>query len=158
VAAGRGDRAGHRRRCPHPGRCHPDGQGRHRAAAQAAGHRAGHLGRTHAEINAALLSAIAAARLTASGSPQADLWSREVKDHAVEAAHRALQDLPLLVGAGGFRADSALAKARADVGGLLYADGIHDSLLRSAGRTLTTPAPAGILRPRPADTGQPAAA
>lgn len=117
------------------------------------------LGRTHAEINAALLSSIAAARLTASGSPQADLWSREVKAHAVEAAHRALQELPLLVGAGGFRADSALAKARADVGGLLYADGIHDSLLRSAGRTLTTPAPAGIPRPRPAENiGQPAAA
>jgi alkylation response protein AidB-like acyl-CoA dehydrogenase len=118
------------------------------------------LGRTHAEINAALLSAIAAARLTASGSPHADLWSREVKAHAVDAAHRALQELPLLVGAGGFRADSALAKARADVSGLLYADGIHDSLLRSAGRTLTTPAPAGIPQPKPADdnSGQPAAA
>ncbi|MFG2960821.1 acyl-CoA dehydrogenase family protein [Streptomyces sp. NPDC048291] len=112
------------------------------------------LGRTHAEINAALLSAIAAMRLTASGSPHADLWSREVKAHAVDTAHRALQELPLLVGAGSFRADSALAKARADVGGLLYADGIHDSLLRSAGRTHTTPAPAEIPRLRlAADAG-----
>ncbi|MEU3787828.1 hypothetical protein [Streptomyces sp900129855] len=65
------------------------------------------------------------------------------------AGHRALQELPLLVGAGGFRADSALAKARADVGGLLYADGIHDSLLRSAVRTLTTPAPVETPRLKP---------
>ncbi|MFD4210202.1 acyl-CoA dehydrogenase family protein, partial [Micromonospora tulbaghiae] len=116
------------------------------------------LGRTHAEINAALLSSLAAARLTASTSPHADLWSREVKAHAVDTAHRALQELPLLVGAGGFRADSTLAKARADIGGLLYADGIHDSLLRSAGRTLTTP-PAAIPPPRTnTNTGHPAAA
>lgn len=97
------------------------------------------IGRTHAEINAALLAALAAARLTASKSDAADVWSREVKAHAVDAAHRAVHELPLLVGAGGFRAASALAKARADIGGLLYADGIHDSLLRSAGRALTLP-------------------
>jgi hypothetical protein len=36
-----------------------------------------------------------------------------------------------------------LAKARRDLNGLLYADGIHDSLYRTVGRTVT----AGALRP-----------
>ena len=40
-------------------------------------------------------------------------------------------------------ADSKLAKAHRDLNGLLYADGIHDSLYRAAGRTLT----AGVFRP-----------
>ena len=48
---------------------------------------------------------------------------------------------PLPIGASGFQAGSRLSKARADLGGLLYADGIHDSLFRSAGRTLTSAAP-----------------
>jgi len=37
----------------------------------------------------------------------------------------------MLVGAGSFQAASPIAKAKADLG-LLYADGIHDALLRSA--------------------------
>ncbi|WP_051951503.1 acyl-CoA dehydrogenase family protein [Actinacidiphila yeochonensis] len=98
------------------------------------------LGRTHAELNAALLAATASARLTAAGHPQADTWSRSVKATAVDAANKAVGELSLLVGASGFQTTSALAKARADLGGLLYADGIHDSLLRSVGRTLTTAA------------------
>ena len=40
-------------------------------------------------------------------------------------------DLAMLVGAGSFQAASPIAKAKADLG-LLYADGIHDALLRSA--------------------------
>ena len=39
-------------------------------------------------------------------------------------------------------ADSKLAKARRDLNGLLYADGIHDSLYRAVGRAL-------IIRPPP---------
>ncbi len=38
-----------------------------------------------------------------------------------------------------FTADCGTAKARRDLNALLYADGIHDSLYRSAGRSLTTP-------------------
>ncbi|MGA5823517.1 acyl-CoA dehydrogenase family protein [Kitasatospora sp. NPDC094028] len=98
------------------------------------------LARTHAELNAALLAALTSARLTAAGHPQADLWSRSVKATAVDTAHRTTSDLTLLVGAAAFQADSTLAKTRNDLGGLLYADGIHDSLLRSADRTLTTAA------------------
>ena len=37
-------------------------------------------------------------------------------------------------GAAGFRADSQIAKTRRDLNGLLYADGIHDSLYRAAGK------------------------
>lgn len=43
-----------------------------------------------------------------------------------------------LVGAAGFTAVSPLAKARADLAALRYADGIHDSLYRSGGKTLLT--------------------
>ncbi|MGP3978993.1 acyl-CoA dehydrogenase family protein [Streptomyces sp. 8N114] len=94
------------------------------------------LGRTAADLNSAFLSAVTSARLTAQDSPQADVWARSVKAHGVQTAHRAVEDLAPLVGASGFRADSPIAKARQDLGGLLYADGLHDSLLRSAGRTL----------------------
>ncbi|WP_316779989.1 acyl-CoA dehydrogenase family protein [Streptomyces sasae] len=94
------------------------------------------LGRTQADIQTALLGAVTAARLTAQGSPHADVWARATKVHGVETAYRAVQDLAPLIGAGGFRADSPVGKAKADLGGLLYADGIHDALLRSVGRTL----------------------
>ncbi|MDH6574408.1 hypothetical protein P3T29_000023 [Kitasatospora sp. MAP5-34] len=104
------------------------------------------LGRTQSELYAALLAALAGARLTATGHPQADTWSRSVKATAVDTANRAVAELSLLVGAGGLQAHSTLAKARAGLGGLLYADGIHDSLLRSGGRTLTTAARARARR------------
>jgi len=52
----------------------------------------------------------------------------------------------LLLGAAGYRADSPVAKASRDLGGLLYADGIHDNLYRSAGTHHTTPA---VPQPRP---------
>jgi hypothetical protein len=48
-----------------------------------------------------------------------------------------------LVGAGGFQAASPIAKARHDVPGLLFADGIHDSLYRSGGLSLL-PGPGAI--------------
>ena len=58
----------------------------------------------------------------------------------------AVSELTLLVGAPGFTADWPLAKARRDLNGLLYADGIHDSLYRAVGRALIT-SPAGAFRP-----------
>ena len=39
-----------------------------------------------------------------------------------------------LVGAAGFQHSHPIAEARADLTGLPYADGIHDSLYRSGGR------------------------
>lgn len=95
------------------------------------------LGRTYAEINAALLAAITAHRLAEDRHPSAHLWGCAVKAHSADVAYRAASELALLVGASEFVADSRTAKTRRDLNALLYADGIHDSLYRSAGRSLT---------------------
>ncbi|MCW6005396.1 acyl-CoA dehydrogenase family protein [Micromonospora sp. CPCC 205371] len=94
------------------------------------------LGRTHAEITASLLAAITASRLAAAGHRHAYLAARIGKAAGVDTAHRAVTDLAPLVGACGFQQASPIAKARADLTGLLYADGIHDSLYRSGGISL----------------------
>jgi hypothetical protein len=60
------------------------------------------------------------------------------KAHGIDLVNHATADLVVLLGAAGFRADSRVAKMRRDLGGLLYADGIHDSLYRAAGRQHTT--------------------
>lgn len=97
------------------------------------------VGRAYAQINAALLAAVTAQRLSAASSAAAHLWGCAVKAHGVDVAYTTTSELTLLVGALGFTAESALAKARRDLNGLLYADGIHDSLYRAAGRALTPP-------------------
>jgi alkylation response protein AidB-like acyl-CoA dehydrogenase len=94
------------------------------------------VGRTAAELNSALLSAVTSARLTAQASSQAEVWARAVQAHGVQTAISAVEDLAPLIGASGFRAESPVAKARQDLDGLRYADGIHDSLPRSVGKTL----------------------
>ena len=98
------------------------------------------VGRTWAQLNAALLAAVTAHRLADAGNPAAEAWGCAVKAHGADAAFQAASELALLVGAAGFTADSRIAKTRADLNALLYADGIHDSLYRAAGRTLTAPA------------------
>jgi alkylation response protein AidB-like acyl-CoA dehydrogenase len=100
------------------------------------------LGRSYAQINAALLAALTAQRLSESGDKRAAMWGCAVKAHGVDAAHAAASELTLLTGAAGFTASSPLAKALADLGALRYADGIHDSLYRAAGRALTAAGPA----------------
>ncbi|GAB3452570.1 hypothetical protein [Actinophytocola sediminis] len=57
-----------------------------------------------------------------------------MKAHGVDTANSTAAELALLLGAAGFRADSQTVKARRDLSGLLYADGIHDSLYRTAGK------------------------
>ena len=94
------------------------------------------IGRTHADLTAALLNALATVRLGDAGVSQADLWARIGKAHGVDAALASASELALLIGAAGFTAESPLAKARADLAALQYADGIHDSLYRSGGKTL----------------------
>jgi alkylation response protein AidB-like acyl-CoA dehydrogenase len=91
------------------------------------------LGRVHAELCAAFLSTLATSHLAARGDLRADLWARVGKAYAVDTANRAVADLAPLVGAAGFQATNPIAKARQDLAGLLYADGIHDSLYRSGG-------------------------
>ncbi|MEK8141682.1 acyl-CoA dehydrogenase family protein [Streptomyces sp. M10(2022)] len=67
------------------------------------------LGRTHAELNAALLHAIGGAALTAAGSPQRHLVQGR-QAHAVDTAHRATAELSLLVGASAYQARSPSPK------------------------------------------------
>lgn len=94
------------------------------------------LGRTHAEITAALLTALTTTRLATAGHPGAELLARLGKAAGVDTAVRAVTSLAPLIGAVGFQRSHPVAKARADLTGLLYADGIHDSLYRSGGVSL----------------------
>jgi hypothetical protein len=100
------------------------------------------IGRTRTEITAALLHTLTTSRLAAAGSDHADLFARLGKAVGVDIAYRAVADLAPLVGADGFRRCSPIAKARADLTGLLYADGIHDALYRSGGLSLVRQASA----------------
>jgi alkylation response protein AidB-like acyl-CoA dehydrogenase len=112
------------------------------------------LGRTYAQINPALLAALTAQRLAEAGDPLAHLWGCAAKAHGVDVAYETASELALLVGAAGFIADSRTAKARRDLNALLYADGIHDSLYRAAGRSLTMPGrrASRVATPRPIGT------
>ena len=104
------------------------------------------LGRTHSEITAGLLAALTATRLASAGHTDAGLLARLGKAAGVDTAVRAVADLAPLIGATGFRRGHPAAKARADLNGLLYADGIHDALYRSWGIALLThaaPCPSG---------------
>jgi alkylation response protein AidB-like acyl-CoA dehydrogenase len=105
------------------------------------------LGRAYAQINATMLSALAAQRLSQASDDKTELWGCAAKAHGVDTAYAAVSELSLLVGAPGFAADSQLAKARRDLNGLLYADGIHDSFYRAVGRALITRPPVGAFRP-----------
>jgi len=101
------------------------------------------LGRTYAQVNAALLATIKATQLAESSHPSAFSWACAVKAHGIDVAHQAVAELALLAGASAFVEDSRLAKAHDDLNALQYADGIHDSLYRSAGRDLTALASPG---------------
>ena len=109
------------------------------------------VGRSYAEINAALLAAFNAAMLADSDSPFATGWGCAIKAYGVDTAYRVVSELALLAGASGFVAGSATAKAVRDLNALLYADGIHDSLYRAAGRALIAPAVAAHVTPMRAE-------
>jgi hypothetical protein len=87
------------------------------------------------------------ALLAESDSPIAAGWGCAIKAYGVDAAYRMVSELALLAGASGFVAGSATAKAVRDLNALLYADGIHDSLYRAAGRALIAPAVAAHVTP-----------
>lgn len=108
------------------------------------------LGRTHAQLVTALLGACTASRLAHAGHPDAEQWSAATKAHGVDVAHHTTAELALLLGATGFRADSPIAKTHRDLNGLLYADGIHDSLYRTAGKHHITVHKEPVPRPRTA--------
>lgn len=107
------------------------------------------LGRAHVQLATALLGTVMAANLAEAGSAEAELWGAATKAHGVDVANATVAELALLLGASGFRADCQTAKTRRDLSGLLYADGIHDSLYRAAGKhhiagvNTTVPVPRG---------------
>jgi alkylation response protein AidB-like acyl-CoA dehydrogenase len=105
------------------------------------------LGRTHAQLMTALLGTTMAAQLAHAEAHRAEQWGWEMKAHGVDTAHQAATELAQLLGAAGYRADSPIAKARRDLGALLIADGIHDTLYRSAGKHHTN-RPSAVTEPR----------
>lgn len=107
------------------------------------------VGRAHVQITTALLGTVLAAQLARTSHADAELWGAATKAHGIDIANQTAAELALLVGAAGFRADSRVAKVRRDLNGLLYADGIHDSLYRAAGKhhtasELDIPAPRDV--------------
>jgi alkylation response protein AidB-like acyl-CoA dehydrogenase len=94
------------------------------------------LGRGYGQINAALLAALTAQRLSDSSDRRAQTWGCVIKAHAADTACITTAELAPLTGASGFAANSPLVKAQHDLRALLYADGIQDSLYRAAGRAL----------------------
>ncbi|MEO6090203.1 MAG: acyl-CoA dehydrogenase family protein [Umezawaea sp.] len=97
------------------------------------------LGRGHAHLVTALLGASTASRLAAVGDERAELFGCVMKAHGVDTAHRVVADLAVLLGAAGFQSSCQTVKTGRDLGGLLYADGIHDALYRTAGKYHTVP-------------------
>jgi hypothetical protein len=80
------------------------------------------------------------------------MQARAAKAYAVDSALTAVDELTLLTGAAGLTRASPLVKVRADLAALCYADGIHDGLYRSVGKTLLAGTsaprkPASLLRP-----------
>lgn len=59
-----------------------------------------------------------------SPSNTSDLWGRVVKAYGVDTSYQAVDELMLLVGAAGYRSGHWLDKAKRDLNGLLYADGM----------------------------------
>lgn len=106
------------------------------------------IGRTHAQIVTALLGTVIAAQLAASDDPNAEMWGAATKAHGIDVAHQTATELALLLGAPGFCADTRAAKTRRDLSGLLLADGIHDSLYRTAGTRHTIRPDASVPQPR----------
>ncbi|MFY1700172.1 hypothetical protein ACN28G_00150 [Micromonospora sp. WMMA1923] len=109
----------------------------------------GHSRPQDAEITAGLLAALTTSRLAADAHPHAEFAARVGKAAGVDVAVRAVADLAPLIGATGFQRAHPVAKARADLAGLPYADGIHDSLYRSGGVTLLADPVARVAQSRP---------
>ncbi|WP_143532309.1 acyl-CoA dehydrogenase family protein [Saccharothrix sp. ALI-22-I] len=106
------------------------------------------LGRAHAQLVTALLGAVTAAHLAEAGHEDAELWGAATKAHGIDTANASTAELALLLGAAGFRHDCQTAKTRRDLAGLLYADGIHDSLYRMAGKHHTEDHHTAVPAPR----------
>lgn len=89
-----------------------------------------------ASIEAALLLALAAVDAAKRADPTAARRARAAKAHGAQVAHNAIETVTVFLGAEGYVADTPISKAQRDVRAFLYADGMHDALLRSVGREI----------------------
>lgn len=94
------------------------------------------LGRSFIRLQSAILSSTAALSSAQHGDPMASIWARTAKAHGVETAYRSVEALQLLTGASSFERGTALNKVLHDLRGYMYADGMHDAMLQSAGRRI----------------------
>lgn len=98
------------------------------------------LAAADSDVRAAWLNTLHTARGAVSTRPDI-ARSAAAKAHGVETARRAADTLAALAGAAGFVRSHPLAKARADLEALRFADGAHDAPRRHAGARLLPPAP-----------------
>ena len=94
------------------------------------------LGRSFIQLQSATLAGVAAVNSVKHEDPLASAWARTAKAHGVETAYRSVEKLQLLNGASSFERGTALNKVLHDLRGYMYADGIHDAMLQSAGRRI----------------------
>jgi alkylation response protein AidB-like acyl-CoA dehydrogenase len=113
------------------------------------------VGRTHAQLITALFGVVVASHLADTAHEGAEQWGAAMKAHGIDTANQTAAELALLLGAAGFRDDCQIAKTRRDLNGLLYADGIHDSLYRAAGKHYAEREKAPVPVPRVAATSVP---
>lgn len=91
------------------------------------------LGAGHARLHSALLASLAAVQAVHEGDAHSSVFSRTAKAHGVGTAYECVDELQRLLGADTFRRGTSLNKVLHDLRGYLYADGVHDALLQSAG-------------------------
>ena len=113
------------------------------------------VGRTHAQLVTALFGVVVASHLADTAHEGAEQWGAAMKAHGIDTANQAAAELALLLGAASFRDNCQIAKTRRDLNGLLYADGIHDSLYRAAGKHYAEVDKASVPVPRVAATSVP---
>jgi alkylation response protein AidB-like acyl-CoA dehydrogenase len=88
------------------------------------------------DLHGALWNTVHAQHAVSRGENLAGALSRTAKAVGVETAGRVTSQVAPILGARGFALDSHLAKTIRDVRGFMFADGIHDALVQSAGRRL----------------------
>lgn len=94
------------------------------------------IGQQFARLQSAILGSLAAVESVELGGPYASIESRTAKAHGVQTAYECAEELLKLSGASSFERGKPLSKTLHDLRGYLFADGIHDALLQSAGQRL----------------------
>jgi len=94
------------------------------------------IGTCFIQLQSAILASVAALHSVERGHSDASVWARTTKAYGVDIAYRSVEQLQLLTGANSYERGDPLNKVLHDLRGFMYADGIHDALLQSAGHQL----------------------